>query len=286
MYIHWALNTNWEKSLALSKLVLFLIFVIPCVSGDTTQLTDSGNKYQINLTSKNHWDSVESLDLLVDDLDPDMFVAKHDFAPIGPGQLALKKGDEMYVKEYNNDGDWCEVETTSGAIGWVPAGYIVKLDSLRIHSWYHGLVTRQEAEHRLRSGVNGSFLIRKSKSRAGQYSLSLKHNGCAKHYKICTSDSKDHYFIYPEAKLTTLPLLVYHHSNHPDGLITTLRYPAVNPTKQLISTIFHEVDKWEVERSDLVIGIKLGTGQYREMYQAVLNPKEKIVAVKTFKVFS
>ena len=252
-----------------------LTFVAHYVSGGTVQISESGNKDQNSLTSRNHWDSLENLDVLVDD--PEMFIAKHDFVPIGPGQLALKKGDEMCVKEFNDVGDWCEVETFSGAIGWVPTAYITKLDSLENHSWYHGLVTREEAEQRLHSGINGSFLVCKS----------LKYNGRTSHYKICRSDVKNSYYIYPEAKLTTLPLLVCHHSNHSDGLITTLRYPAAHPTKLLISTLFHEVDEWEIERSDLEIGIKLGTGQYREVYKAVLNPKEKtVVAVKTFKVFN
>ena len=239
-----------------------------------------------NLTTKSRWDSIEALDdddLVVDD--PDMFIAKHDFSPIGPGQLALKQGDIIHVKRYNDVGDWCEGETDSGAIGWTPTAYLVKPSGLEKHSWFHGLVTREEAELRLCSGINGSFLIRESESRPGQYSLSLRNNGRAHHYRISSGDGKDCYYIYPDAKFTTLRLLVRHHSNESDGLITTLNYPALKQAKLPVNNLFHELDKWEIKRSDLAIGVKLGTGQYSEVYQAVLKPSAKMVAVKTFKVF-
>ena len=239
-----------------------------------------------NLTTKSRWDSIEALDdddLVVDD--PDMFIAKHDFSPIGPGQLALKQGDIIHVKRYNDFGDWCEGETDSKAIGWTPTAYLVKPSGLEKHSWFHGLVTREEAELRLCSGINGSFLIRESESRPGQYSLSLRNNGRAHHYRISSGDGKDCYYIYPDAKFTTLRLLVRHHSNESDGLITTLNYPALKPAKLPVNNLFHELDKWEIKRSNLAIGVKLGTGQYSEVYQAVLKPIAKMVAVKTFKVF-
>ena len=64
------------------------------VSGtvQVSDVVDSENKSLMSrgdLTTKNRWDSMEALDDVVDD--PDMFIAKHDFAPIVPGQLSLKK---------------------------------------------------------------------------------------------------------------------------------------------------------------------------------------------------
>jgi len=256
------------------------------VSGAVQALNDSasskGRTFRGgDLTNDNRWDSKEALDLFADD--PHLYLAKHDFAPTGPGQLALKRGDKIQVKSYNDVGDWCEGETDSGAIGWIPTSYVAKLDSLEKHSWYHGSVSRTEAEYRLSSGINGSFLVRESESKPGQYSISLRYDGRVYHYRISSGDDGD-YFITPDAKFTMLSTLVHHHSNHSDGLITTLHYPAVNPTKPPVYSLSHEVDKWEVERSDLEMGAKLGAGQYGEVYKAIFKLMGKTVAVKTFKV--
>jgi len=238
-----------------------------------------------NLTNKSRWDSLKVLsDNDADVDDPDMFVVKHDFTPIGPHQLAIKRGDKIHVKGYNEAGEWCEGETGNGAIGWIPTSYIARLDSLEKHSWYHGLVTREEADQRLGSCINGTFLIRESESRPGQYSMGLRYNGRTHHYKISSGVDKDCYYISPNAKFTTLRLLVHHHSNNLNGLVTTLQYPAVNPSKPPVYNFFHEVDEWEVKRNDLVMGVKLGTGHYNEVYKATLKLIGKTVVVKTCKV--
>ena len=192
-------------------------------------------------------------DLFADD--PDMFIAKHDLTPTGPGQLAFTEGNKIHVKQYDDARDWCEVETDSGATGWVPTAYLVKPNSLE------------------------------RESISGQYSLTLRYNGYTHHYRIYSDDGEDYYYISSNAKFTTLRLLVHHHSNQLDGMITTLRYPAIKPTKPPVSSLCNEVDKWEINRSDLVLGAKLGTGQYSEVYKAMIKSQGKTVAVKTFKVF-
>ena len=125
-------------------------------------------------------------------------------------------------------------------------------------------------------------LICKSVRISGQYS---RYNGYTHHYRIYSDDGEDYYYISSNAKFTTLRLLVHHHSNQLDGMITTLRYPAIKPTKPPVSSLCNEVDKWEINRSDLVLGAKLGTGQYSEVYKAMIKSQGKTVAVKTFKVF-
>lgn len=241
---------------------------------------DLGN----HMTSSSRWDSKEGLDssnLFGDD--PHLYLAKHDFVPTGAGQLPIKRGDKITVKSYNEQGDWCEGETESGVVGWVPTSYVAKMDSLEKHSWYHGSVSRTEAEYRLSSGINGSFLVRESESKPGQYSISLRYDGRVYHYRI-TSGEDGSYYITPDAKFYLLSKLVHHHSQNSDGLITTLHYPAVNPNKPPVYSLSHEVDKWEVDRSDLEMGAKLGAGQYGEVYKASFKLIDKTVAVKTFKV--
>ena len=168
-------------------------------------------------------------------------------------------------------------------MGWLPASYIVKLDSLEKHSWFFGNITRAEAELSLGSGINGSFLIRESESKPGQYSISLRYDGRVFHYRI-HSDPSGLYYVTPESKFDTLSQLVKHHSKSPDGLTTTLHYPAPNSRKPPVYGVAHDFDEWEFDRSNLEMGAKLGGGQYGEVYKAVMKGRGVTVAVKTFRV--
>ena len=232
------------------------------------------------LQQNNRWNSFENL--LSPSEDPDLYIAKHDYNTNQPGQLSIRKGDKLKISRISDNGDWCEGTSVLGEIGWVPASYIAKLDSLEKHSWFHGNITRAEAELSLSSGINGSFLVRESESKPGQFSISLRYDGRVFHYRI-HRDSQSMYYVTPESKFENLPELVVHHSKTPDGLTTTLHYPAPNPRKPPIYSLSH-VDEWELNRSDIEMGQKLGGGQYGEVYKAVIKKRNIQVAVKTFRV--
>ena len=282
MYIlHIYLNCSRKSYLCIHcGNILYSVYI----SGNnhSNDLADSEQILSFNLTSKSQWKSRDKLasknDNDYDDVeDSEIFIAIYDFTPNGPGQLTLTKGDRICVLEEN--GEWCEGKKESGDIGWIPRSYIAELNSLEKHSWYHGLVSREAAESRLSSEIDGSFLVRESMSRPGEYSISLKLEGSTTHYKIY-QDGK-YYYIKAGAKFKTLRSLVHHHSNHIDRLKTTLQYPAVNPTKPLTHSMS---DKWEIERSNVKMGIKLYGGECSGVYKAVFKYTGKTVAVKTFKV--
>ena len=232
--------------------------------------------------SNNRWNSFENL-LGADANDPDLYIVKHDYSTDQPGQLSIKKGDKLKISRKSENGDWAEATSLQGDIGWVPASYIAKQDSLEKHSWFHGNITRAEAELSLSSGINGSFLLRESESKPGQFSISLRFDGRVFHYRIHL-DSASKYYVTPESKFESLAELVVHHSKNPDGLTTTLHYPAPNPRKPPIYSLSHEVDEWELNRSDIDMGQKLGGGQYGEVYKATIKKRNIPVAVKTFRV--
>lgn len=52
-------------------------------------------------------------------------------------------------------------------------------EELEGQTWYHGIMSRREAEKLLR--VDGDFLVRKSTTNPGSYVLTGMHNGLAKH---------------------------------------------------------------------------------------------------------
>uniref|UniRef100_A0A914HVU5 Tyrosine-protein kinase n=1 Tax=Globodera rostochiensis TaxID=31243 RepID=A0A914HVU5_GLORO len=239
-----------------------------------------------------------------------VFVALYDFSGLGVEKMSMRKGDQVRVLGYNKSREWCEVQlvrrcSTSkltspsvhsnlatcspvlgssssslascssqcGQIGWVPSLYIAPANSLDKHSWYHGKITRAEAEHLLSSGINGSFLVRESETNPGQFSISLRHEGRVYHYRI-SFDANLRLFITESAKFKTLGELVHNHSVSASGLICTLMYPV---NKRLIgqphSTVFSpspaQADGWEVDRAEITMNNKLGMGQYGDVYEAI-----------------
>ena len=105
------------------------------------------------------------------------------------------------------------------------------LTSLSIcSSWYHGMISRSDAERALRSVNCDCFLIRESQNRGGEHSLTLTHKGKVKHFRIDTKPgSKIRYELYG-AKRSFLRLseLVEYYSQYclsADGELLVTPYP-------------------------------------------------------------
>jgi len=210
------------------------------------------------------------------------FVALFDFEPAGDGQVSLRRGDHMHVLSYSGGGEWCEAHTLDGALGWVPAGYIAPIDSLERHVWYHGPVSRGDAERLLSSGINGSFLVRESESSPGERSISLRFEGRVYHYRVQEGDDRS-FFVTAESRFSSLYDLVEHHGACADGLVTQLLYPAAR-RDGCSAGVLADVDEWEMDREDIVMKHKLGGGQYGDVYEAVWKRYNVTIAVKTLRV--
>lgn len=196
--------------------------------------------------------------------------------------MLLCTGEQVRVLSYNRSGEWCEAQSRSGLVGWVPSNYITPVNSLEKHSWYHGPISRNAAEYLLSSGINGSFLVRESESSPGQRSISLRYEGRVYHYRI-SEDNESKVYVTSECRFNTLAELVHHHSIHADGLITMLLYPAPKRNKPTVFALSPEPDEWEIDRTDIVMKHKLGGGQYGDVYEAVWKRYNMTVAVKTLK---
>ncbi|XP_055933406.1 tyrosine-protein kinase Abl-like isoform X2 [Argiope bruennichi] len=244
-------------------------------------LDDSAASLPLSVETASRWMSKENL-LLQEDADPQVFVALYDFQSGGENQLSLKKGEQVRVLSYNRTGEWCEAQSRTGQVGWVPSNYITPVNSLEKHSWYHGPISRNTAEYLLSSGINGSFLVRESESSPGQRSISLRYEGRVYHYRI-SEDTDGKVFVTSECRFNTLAELVHHHSMHADGLITLLLYPAPKRNKPAVFALSPEPDEWEIDRTDIVMKHKLGGGQYGDVYEAIWKRYNVTVAVKTLK---
>ncbi|CAD5234386.1 unnamed protein product [Bursaphelenchus xylophilus] len=223
-----------------------------------------------------------------------LFIALYDFHAAGEDQLSLRRGDQVQVLAYNKTKEWCEAQFVSGKhrpqmsgaplVGWVPSLYISPINTLDKHSWYHGKVSRNEAEFLLSSGINGSFLVRESETSIGQYSISVRHEGRVYHYRI-NVDTHDRLYITQDSKFKTLSELVHHHSNSSSGLICSLLYPAPKKHKGPASFSLSPTaaDQWEIDRTEIVMRNKLGGGQYGDVYEGYWKKYDRTVAVKTLK---
>lgn len=58
-----------------------------------------------------------------------------------------------------------------GVTGALPP---LSVPSVSPHSWYHGAITRAEAESRLQACREAGYLVRTSETGSGKYSIALK----------------------------------------------------------------------------------------------------------------
>uniref|UniRef100_A0A6J0SJA2 Tyrosine-protein kinase n=1 Tax=Pogona vitticeps TaxID=103695 RepID=A0A6J0SJA2_9SAUR len=95
--------------------------------------------------------------------------------------------------------------------------------------WYHGCITREQAESRLYSGSqpDGKFLLRQRQEKSS-YALSLIYGKTVYHYRI-RQDKAGKYSVEEGTKFDTLWQLVEYLKLKPDGLIYYLKESTPNP---------------------------------------------------------
>lgn len=226
------------------------------------------------------WQSLENLNT-IESCDPHSFIALYDFKGETEEHLNIKANQEVWILSDSDNGEWSHGQLRNGQTGWLPRSYIAPIDSFDKHSWYHGQISRIKAEIVLNSGINGSFLVRESESNASQVSVSIRFDGRVYHYRV-SKNAEGKLYISAGNKFTTLAELVHYHSQHSDGLVTTLHYPAPKTEKPTIYGT-HQPDKWEVERDEICMKQRLDAGQYGEVYEGLWKTYHRKVAVKTLK---
>ena len=104
--------------------------------------------------------------------------------------------------------------------------------------WFLGNLTRSQAEERLLApGMPpGSFLVRKSQSKAG-FALSVGTEDQVVHYHIGTvwSEKGTFFYIAPGSRFPSLAKLVQHYRNNTGGLRCILTY-ACRRAEQLVAS--------------------------------------------------
>nr|XP_056700839.1 src-like-adapter 2 [Euleptes europaea] len=152
-------------------------------------------------------------------------IAVWDF-PSGQAEPILKMGEQLHL--LSEDGEWWKViSVATGRHCHIPSNHVAKIS----YRWLYEGISREKAEELLMlpSNREGSFLIRKSQTRKGCYSLSVRHAqhggwDSVKHYRINCLENN---WIYITSRLTfpSLQDLVDHYSDSRDGLCCRLQEP-------------------------------------------------------------
>ena len=121
--------------------------------------------------------------------------------------------------------------------------------------------------------------MRKSESRPGQYALSIFDGNDVKHYCIAHLDNKG-FFLSRHLIFNTIKELVDYYSQHSGGLCVKLHHPCPKPEKLQIDLSHKDI---EISRKSLTVVLKLGAGQFSEVFEGLWNNKVP-VAIKMFKL--
>ncbi|XP_034394512.1 GRB2-related adapter protein-like isoform X1 [Cyclopterus lumpus] len=119
-------------------------------------------------------------------------VALFSFAASEADKLSFQKGDIIKVTEMEDDSCWVTAEI-QGKRGYVPENYI----SLLPYPWFAGRVSRLEAEKRLHRQDAGVFLVRKSESAPGEFSVSVSYGVRVEHFRVLEGSGQ--YCIWDES---------------------------------------------------------------------------------------
>ncbi|NXY80435.1 FES kinase, partial [Glareola pratincola] len=133
-------------------------------------------------------------------------------------------------------------------------------------AWYHGAVPRSEVQELL--SCSGDFLVRESQGKQ-EYVLSVLWDGQPRHFIIQAADNM--YRLEGEG-FPTIPLLIEHllqsqqPITHKSGIILARAVPK---------------DKWVLNHEDVLLGERIGRGNFGEVFSGRLRADNTPVAVKS-----
>uniref|UniRef100_A0A914EGM1 Uncharacterized protein n=1 Tax=Acrobeloides nanus TaxID=290746 RepID=A0A914EGM1_9BILA len=137
-------------------------------------------------------------------------IAEHDFKATAEDELSFNRGDILKVTVKDEDPNWYKAEM-KGSEGFVPRNYIRMME----HSWYWGNISRNDAEAMLLKAENqdGAFLVRKSETSPGEFSISVRYQDAVQHFKVLRDTKMGHYYLWTKRFNSLNELINFHRSN-------------------------------------------------------------------------
>uniref|UniRef100_A0A4W3IB46 Tyrosine-protein kinase n=1 Tax=Callorhinchus milii TaxID=7868 RepID=A0A4W3IB46_CALMI len=155
-------------------------------------------------------------------------IAKYNFNGSAEQDLPFNKGDVLTIISVTKDPNWYKAKK-EGQEGIIPANYVQKREGVKsgaklsLMPWFHGKITREQAEQLLHPHEDGLYLVRESTNYPGDYTLCVSCTGKVEHYRITYAASK--LSIDDEVYFDNLMQLVEHYTTDADGLCTRLITP-------------------------------------------------------------
>ncbi|KAI1301864.1 Tyrosine-protein kinase CSK [Halotydeus destructor] len=210
-------------------------------------------------------------------------VARYSFKGNSEEDLSFQKGDIITIITPTRDPNWYKAKHVDGRIGLIPANYIQKRSEVKLNAmpWFHGKITREDAESLLQPREDGLFLVRESTNFPGDYTLCVCFKSKVEHYRVIYKDNK--LTIDEEEYFENLSQLVEHYQIDADGLCTRLRLsvPKRGGLEFSIDSQAFEKAGWVIPLNDLELGEALGKGEFGDVLLGTFR-KQK-VAVKILK---
>lgn len=154
----------------------------------------------------------------------------------------------------------------------------VKLNTM---PWFHGKISREEAELLLNPKENGLFLVRESTNFPGDYTLCVCYQGKVEHYRVKYKDNQ--LTIDDEEFFENLSQLVEHYEEDADGLCTQLTKCLPKKGKQdfCVDTKAFVDAGWVFQEHELQLNECIGKGEFGDVLLGSLRGEK--VAVKILK---
>uniref|UniRef100_A0A9J7Z8K2 Tyrosine-protein kinase n=2 Tax=Cyprinus carpio TaxID=7962 RepID=A0A9J7Z8K2_CYPCA len=123
-------------------------------------------------------------------------VARYNFPGTANQDLPMCKGDVLTIIGVTKDPNWYKAKNAAGREGIIPANYVQKREGVKsggklsLMPWFHGKITREQAERLLYPPETGLFLVRESTNYPGDYTLCVSCDGKVEHYRIIYHNGK------------------------------------------------------------------------------------------------